>query len=61
MATGRWNVPAPAAMNAEATALGPQYNIYSLNGTIVPTAAAFTSYRPALYLRPFDLFWWLAR
>jgi len=55
LSTGQWNVPAPAAMNAEAAALGPQYNIYSLNGTVYPTAPAFTGYTPARYLRPFDL------
>jgi pimeloyl-ACP methyl ester carboxylesterase len=58
LSTGQWNVPAPAAMNAEAAALGPQYNIYSLNGTVYPTAPAFTSYTPARYLRPFDLPSW---
>lgn len=55
LSSGQWNVPAPAALNAEATALGPQDNIYSLNGTVYPTAPAFTSYTPARYLRPFDL------
>ncbi len=58
LSTGRWHVPAPAAMNAEAAALGAQYNIYSLNGTVYPTAPAFTSYTPARYLRPFDLWSW---
>ena len=58
LSAGQWNVPAPAAMNAEAAALGPQYNIYSLNGTVYPTAPAFTSYTPARYLRPFDLPSW---
>ena len=55
LSTGRWNVPAPAAMNAEAAALGPQYNIYEAGTSVVPTAPAFTSYTPARYLRPFDL------
>ena len=32
MSTGQWNVPSPAAMNAEAAALGSGYNIYSLAG-----------------------------
>ena len=58
LSTGQWNVPAPAAMNAEAAALGPRYNIYSLNNTVCPTAPAFTSYTPARYLRPFDLPSW---
>jgi hypothetical protein len=48
-------VPSPGAMNAQATALGAEYNIYSLNGQVEPTAPAFTQYQPAQYLRPFDL------
>jgi pimeloyl-ACP methyl ester carboxylesterase len=56
LATGHWNVPSPAAMNAEAAALGASYNIYSVNDTVYPTAPAFISYTPARYLRPFDLF-----
>ena len=55
LSTGHWHVPAPTAMNAEAAALGAQYNIYSLNNTVYPTAPAFTSYTQARYLRPFDL------
>jgi hypothetical protein len=55
LATGRWNVPTPAAMNADAAALGPQFNIYEVGTQIVPTAPAFTSYQPAQYLRPYDL------
>jgi pimeloyl-ACP methyl ester carboxylesterase len=56
LSTGQWNVPSPAAMNAEAAALGPDYNIFASGSTVVPTAPAFTSYTPARYLRPFDLF-----
>jgi pimeloyl-ACP methyl ester carboxylesterase len=54
LSTGHWNVPAPAAMNAEAAALGPQFNVYAVGTSVVPTAPAFTSYTPARYLRPFD-------
>ncbi len=56
ISTGQWNVPSPAAMNAQAAALGPQYNIYSTGSQVVPTAPAFIGYTPARYLRPFDLF-----
>jgi hypothetical protein len=42
---GEWHVPGPAGLNSDAAALGP------LN--IVP--AAFTSFRPTHYPRPFDL------
>ena len=56
LATGQWNVPSPAAMNAQAANLGSAYNIFSVNNKVVPTAPAFISYTPARYLRPFDLF-----
>jgi hypothetical protein len=56
LSTGHWNVPSPAELNAEAAALGPDFNIYALSNTdIVPTAPAFTSFSPTQYLRPFDL------
>jgi pimeloyl-ACP methyl ester carboxylesterase len=55
LATGTWHVPGPAAMNAAAAALGPQYNIYSSGGAVTATPPAFLSYHPAPYLRPFDL------
>ncbi|MDX6389124.1 MAG: hypothetical protein QOJ73_187 [Streptosporangiaceae bacterium] len=55
--TGRWDSSAlrPAALNSQATALGAVYNIYPAGSGVVPTAAAFTSYRSAPFLRPFDL------
>ena len=56
LATGRWHVPSPAAMNAQAAALGLQFNIFSVGGAVTPTAPAFISYSPARYLRPFNLF-----
>jgi pimeloyl-ACP methyl ester carboxylesterase len=55
LSTGQWNVPDPATMNSEAAALGPQYNIFSVNGQVVPAAPSFIGYTPAPYLRPFDL------
>jgi hypothetical protein len=55
LSTGEWNVPSPAAMNAQAAAFGPQFNIFAVNGTVTPTAPAFIGYRPARYLRPFNL------
>jgi pimeloyl-ACP methyl ester carboxylesterase len=51
--TGHWNVPDPAGLNAEATALGPAYNVFT--GATSEVFPAFTRYRPAPYLRPFDL------
>src|SRR5215468_5346663 len=55
--TGRWDPAAldPASLNAQAAALGPQYNIIQVGTTIKPTAPAFLRYRAAPYLRPFDL------
>jgi pimeloyl-ACP methyl ester carboxylesterase len=55
--TGRWNLSAlsPASLNAHAAALGPRYNIFPSGTTVVATPPAFLRYRPAPYLRPFDL------
>jgi pimeloyl-ACP methyl ester carboxylesterase len=53
LATGRWHVPSPGVMNAQAAALGPQLNIFTGG---IATEPAFVSYAPARYLRPFNLF-----
>ncbi len=67
VSTGKWDRKAlsPAALNAAATALGPEYNIYTAQGSTCPvgspvdgvcaTAPAFVAYQPDRYLRPFDL------
>jgi hypothetical protein len=54
--TGEWNAPslAPALLKARAKALGPAYNVFSSNGTLVPTPPAFRHFTPPPYLRPFD-------
>jgi hypothetical protein len=39
-------VPSPGNMNTQAANLGPSYNLF---------APAFIRYRPAPYLRPYDL------
>jgi len=46
LTTGQWHVPSPEAMNVLALSLGTTDNV-------VPPA--FISFRPAQYLRPFDL------
>ena len=47
LATGRWHVPSPAAMNAQAAALGPQLNIFSSGGKIVrPRRPSSATHRP---------------
>jgi len=63
LATGHWNDQAlqPADLNANASALGPGYNIFSSNGSIVATPPGFASYRPFPYPRPFDLSRWAGR
>ncbi|HLH58539.1 MAG TPA: hypothetical protein VKV33_05230, partial [Streptosporangiaceae bacterium] len=55
--TGRWSSAGldPAALNAQAAAFGPAYNVYSSGGSVVPAPPEFVSYRPAPYLRPYDL------
>jgi pimeloyl-ACP methyl ester carboxylesterase len=55
--TGRWDHSAldPASLNAQAAALGPQYNIFQVGTAVVPAPPAFLRYRPGPYLRPFDL------
>jgi pimeloyl-ACP methyl ester carboxylesterase len=57
LSTGRWNEQAlqPSALNANASALGSAYNIYESGSSVVATAPEFVSYRPDVYLRPFDL------
>jgi hypothetical protein len=52
--TGHWHFDT-SSLNANAAALGPQLNIFSSGSQIVPTAPAVTDFRPAQFLRPFDL------
>jgi pimeloyl-ACP methyl ester carboxylesterase len=56
LSTGHWDTSAlqPASLNAAATALGPQFNIFASGGAVVATPAAFIPYFPFPYLRPFD-------
>jgi pimeloyl-ACP methyl ester carboxylesterase len=57
MDNGSWDSQAldAASLNAQAAALGPQYNIFQVGATVAPTPPAFLRYRPAPYLRRFDL------
>lgn len=53
--TGRWPHIEAAELNAAATALGSNFNIFvEPKGAIVPVAPAFVDFHPAPYLRPFD-------
>lgn len=55
--TGHWRDAAltPDRMNSAAAALGPNFNIFSSGGKVVPVAPAFTPFQPTRYPRPFDL------
>src|SRR5205807_2046503 len=53
---GEWNALSltPALLKARASALGPKYNVFSSNGTLVATPPVFLRFTPPRYLRPFD-------
>ncbi len=54
--TGHWPSIEANLLNGDAAALGPDFNIFSVNGVIVPVPPAFLDFTPAPYLRPFDAF-----
>jgi pimeloyl-ACP methyl ester carboxylesterase len=54
LATGGWSGLEPATLNAQAAGLGNKFNVFFANGTLVPTAPAFTAFHSPRYLRPFD-------
>jgi pimeloyl-ACP methyl ester carboxylesterase len=54
--TGQWPSIDANLLNGDAAALGPDFNIFAVGTTIVPTPPAFIDYKPAPYLRPFDAF-----
>ena len=54
--TGHWPSIEATLLNGDAAALGPDFNIFTVNGAIVPVPPAFIDFTPAPYLRPFDAF-----
>jgi pimeloyl-ACP methyl ester carboxylesterase len=53
--TGRWMSAGPAALDAEASGLGPGANVLPMSrDAVVPAAPAFVGYQPGPFLRPFD-------
>jgi len=56
MGKGKWPSLSPANLNSEAFALGPLLNVLYLNNQLVPTPAAFETYKSTKFLRPFDAF-----
>ncbi len=57
LATGHWDAAAlrPARLDKAAAGLGASFNIFLNGSKVVATAPRFTAYRPALFLRPYDL------
>jgi pimeloyl-ACP methyl ester carboxylesterase len=57
LSTGAWDFKGlqPGSLNNSAAALGPSFNIFVVNGKIVPAPPMFVSFSPAPYPRPFDL------
>ncbi len=52
--TGHWPTVEANVLNGEATALGPNFNIFAVGSTIVPTTPAFIDFISGPYPRPFD-------
>lgn len=53
--TGQWgDTGNVVALNTQAAALGPAYNVISPSaGTVIPAAPAFAAYQPSAFLRPY--------
>ncbi|MGA2002709.1 MAG: hypothetical protein ABSG70_04970 [Terriglobales bacterium] len=56
LSSGKWKDLTPTGLNAEATALGPEFNVIDANGEVVSAAPAFETYKPATFLRIYDAF-----
>ena len=56
LATGRWRDFTVADLNGEAAALGPEFNVIGVNGSLVPTPPAYLKFEPRQFLRIFDAF-----
>lgn len=54
--TGKWGSLGVSALNSEATALGPEFNVIDDNGTVLPATPEFQSYQPLQFLRIYDAF-----
>jgi hypothetical protein len=53
--TGRWEGDDPAALNAQAVALGPELNVLTTGvPQPLPTPPGFVDSQPAPFLRPWD-------
>jgi pimeloyl-ACP methyl ester carboxylesterase len=54
--TGHWKDLTVGDLNGEAAALGPEFNVIDVNGSLVPTPPAFLKFDPRQFLRIFDAF-----
>ena len=52
--TGHWSAVDANTLNGDATALGPNFNIFPSGNTVVPTPPAFVEFLSGPYPRPFD-------
>src|ERR1700747_2184343 len=52
--TGHWSAVDANNLNGDATALGPNFNIFPSGNTVVPTPPAFVEFLSGPYPRPFD-------
>jgi hypothetical protein len=56
LATGKWKDLTVADLNGEAAALGPEFNVIEVNGSLVETPPQFLKFEPRQFLRIFDAF-----
>jgi pimeloyl-ACP methyl ester carboxylesterase len=56
LGTGKWKDLTVADLDGEAAALGPEFNVIEVNGSLVPTPPAFLKFEPRQFLRLFDAF-----
>lgn len=54
--TGTWPDLAPAGLSSSAQQLGAEYNVFSVQGRVVPAGAAFVKFDPAPFPRMFDAY-----
>jgi pimeloyl-ACP methyl ester carboxylesterase len=52
--TGKWPRLQSAPLNQAAKALGPKFNVLSVNGKEVHVSPAYFKFHPPVFLRPFD-------
>ncbi len=56
LTTGVWKNLSVSDLNNEAAFLGAEFNVFQVNGTLVPTPPAFLQFEPLQFLRIYDAF-----